>query len=80
MKIIANNQTYKAFTWLPGNDGIWIGGSVGEEPRFVKNIPFAVKLQVCQKLKEQAEKHPDYVNVDEAYDEVCKEESEKCKS
>ncbi len=28
-------------------------------------------------LKEQEEKHPDYVNIDEAYDEVCDEDWDK---
>ena len=28
-------------------------------------------------LKEQEEKHPDYVNIDETYDEVCEEDWDK---
>ena len=80
MRIIANNQTYEDSTWLPGKDEIWIDRQNGEIPILSLNIPATLKLQVYQKLKEQAEKHPDYVNVDEAYDEVCKEEYEKCKN
>ena len=74
MKIIANGQTYEDSTWLPGKDSVWIGGAVGEIPIFGKNIPSTVINRVYEKLKEQEEKHPDYVNVDEAYDEVCKED------
>ena len=78
MKIIANGQTYEDSTWLPGKDSIWIGGTVGETPIFGKNIPSTVMDRVCDKLKEQEETHPDYVDIDKAFDDVCKEDWEKC--
>lgn len=77
MKIIVNNQTYENSTWLPGKDGIWIGGAVGENPIFGKNIPSNIIKHVYDKLKEQAEKHPDYVNIDEACNDVIKDESDE---
>ncbi|GEM_PF-5469905 len=77
MKVIANNQTYEDSTWLPGKDGIWIGGQVGKDPIYGKSIPSTIIDRVYGKLKEQEEKHPGYVNIDEAYDDVCKEDYEK---
>ena len=73
MTVIANGQSYKNSTWLSGNNGIWIDGGVGKTPILGKSIPSTIIERVSEKLKEQEEKHPDYVNVDEAYDEICKE-------
>lgn len=73
MTVIANGQCYKDSNWLQAKDGIWINVGVGKTPTLGKTIPSTVIDRVSKKLKEQEEKHPNYVNVNEAFDEVCKE-------